>query len=113
MKFKRRGMIRMRMPAIRATMAGTCAAVTTIAMSPACRESNRGVELSCSLYSGIADARRLHEFRIPHKNCPKMPRMRQLTSGTTPKATHWPGAQAFEQWKQAVGEGVKPCERYS
>jgi hypothetical protein len=31
-----RGMIRMRMPAIRATMAGICVAVMTIAVSPAC-----------------------------------------------------------------------------
>src|SRR6266702_7207664 len=82
MKFSSRGMIRIKMPAISATIAGTCAAVMCIEMAPGFRgESNRGRQFT------RADPMRQRRFQIEtfvaptgsalHENCPKLPRMRR------------------------------------
>src|SRR5262249_47257011 len=66
MKFSRRGMIKIRMPAIKATMAGTCAVVMTI-VTPVMRgESLRGQHFIAAR-SERGDALAAVEFRCSQK----------------------------------------------
>src|ERR1700730_6544548 len=67
MKFSSRGISKIKIPAIRATMAGTCAAVMVIQMPPAdlVKKSNRGPQLTRWRGSGIGDACGANGFRPP------------------------------------------------
>src|SRR5215813_13298643 len=74
MKFSRRGMIKIRMPAIKATMAGTCVVVMTI-ITPVMRgESLRGHHCISPRVPKEETRQSLLSSAV-HKNCPKMPRL--------------------------------------
>src|SRR6476646_1820472 len=88
MKFNSRGITKIKIPAIRATMAGTCAAVRVIEVSGGLINRIENGQLSRWQGSGIADACPRRGF-LYRNNSPEMSRMRPRFFGTTARAMHW------------------------
>src|SRR5882757_10273374 len=103
MKLSRRGMIRIRMPAIRATMAGRCPAVMVIRISPAVV---RKIESRAAVYPLMKfrhqDARRANRFPQFTKFARKCRVYDGDFSGTSPSTMNWLDVHAGEGRRAAV-----------
>src|ERR1700721_1373830 len=118
MKFRNRGMIRIRTPASRATMAGICAAVMVIreGLRQIGGKSNRGPQSTRWRGSGIGDVHRFNGFQGLAKKCPtnngeNRSEANDIVPGTMMRAMNWVGSAGPRKPAGITPEGVHHAEQ--